>query len=121
VTPLPRYTQDVQAPAKLPFSFSRSLASLLGAPMIAFVAFIAGLAATSLVMSAWNSDVVYVLCFGLAFLGGLFVTNRLSRSLASEGESIAEGVVVSALLGYAVTVVLLSLVLVGIIHELRAS
>ena len=121
MTLVSRYTQDVHTPAKLSISLTHSLASLLGAPVVAFAAFIAGLAATTLVMSAWSTDVVYVLCFGLAFIGGLFVTNKLSRTLARDGEYTAEGVVISALLCYFAAVVLLSLVLVGIIHELRAQ
>lgn len=102
-------------------SFTRSLASFLGAPVIAFGAFIAGLAATTIVMSFWNSDVVYVLCFGLAFLGGLFVTNKVSRSLAREGGDFAEPVVLRALLFYFLAVIVLAFVLVGIINDLRSQ
>jgi hypothetical protein len=110
----------MQAHTRPPTSLTRSLASLLSAPLVAFAAFIAGLIATSLVMASWDSDVVYVLCFGLAFLAGLFVTNKLCRSLAQEGEVISEAVVVRTLLCYAVAVALLSFVLVSIIHDLRS-
>ncbi len=111
----------MQAHAKPSTRFTRSLASLLGAPVVAFAAFSGGLAATTLIMAAWNSDIVYVLCFGLAFLAGLFITNKLSRSLAHDGEFISEAAVLRALLCYFLAVVLLSLVLVGIIHDLRSQ
>jgi hypothetical protein len=102
-------------------SFTRSLASVVGAPIIAFAAFIVGLAVTTVVMSFWNSDVVYVLCFGLAFFGGLFVTNRVSRSLVSQDGDFAEPVVLRTLLFYFLAVVILSFVLVGIINDLRSQ
>ena len=102
-------------------SFTRSLASFLGAPIVAFGAFVAALAATTLVMSFWNSDVVYVLCFGLAFLGGLFVTNKVSRSLARQSGDFAEPVVLRALLFYFLAVVILSFILIGIINDLRSQ
>ena len=114
-----RYTQDVNAHTST--GFTRSLASLLGAPIVAFGAFIAGLTSTTIVMSFWNSDFVYMLCFGLAFLGGLFVTNKVSRSLARQGADFAEPVVLRALLFYSLAVVVLSFILIGIINDLRSQ
>jgi hypothetical protein len=110
----------VQAHAPGQASFTRSLAGLIGGPLVAFVAFVVGLAATSFVMGFWNSDVVYVLCFGTPFIAGLFVTARLSRSLSLTGRA-GEAAALGALLFYFATVALLSLVLVGIIRDLRAG
>jgi hypothetical protein len=72
-------------------------------------------------MSLWNSDIVYVLCFGLAFLGGLCVTNKVSCSLARQSGDFAEPVVLRALLFYFLAVVILSFILVGIINDLRSQ
>ena len=116
-----RYTRDMGAHSPANTSFTRGLASLLSAPVVAFAAFIFGLVATTLVMTAWNSDVVYVVCFGLAFLAGLFVINKLSRSLAQEGQTVSEAIVLRTLVFYALAVALLAFVLAGIIHDLRSQ
>lgn len=113
----------MQAQGKIrpPLQLARGLAGILGAQVIAFVAFLAGLAATTLVMTQWNSDAVYVICFGLAFLAGLFVTYRVSLSLACDEAGVSESLVIKALLCYAVSALVLSFVLVNIITELRST
>jgi undecaprenyl pyrophosphate phosphatase UppP len=111
----------VQAQSGTTTGITRSLASLLAAPVIAFAAFIGGLAVTTAVMAAWDSDAVFVLCFGTAFLAGLFVITQLSRTLGRAGEYTFEAVVRGTLAVYFLSAVTLSFVLVGIISDLRGQ
>jgi hypothetical protein len=89
---------------------------LLAPALLASAAFVLGLLLNSALDHTWASDWRFAGCFGLAFALGAVANLRISGPLARE-----DLVVRVSMLLYAVYVVVLSLVLVEIIHDLRSG